>query len=126
MQKIMIIEDEPAIREELALLLKNEGYCPIPVTDFSDVLSQAGQNRPDCILLDICLPERDGFLLCADLRKSVNVPIIFVTSRDSGMDEVRALVWGEMIILQNHIIFLSCWPGSRLFSAEAVKIWKLM
>ena len=94
MQKIMIIEDDSAIRDELALLLKNEGYCPISVTDFSDILSQVDQRRPDLILLDICLPERDGFSLCASLRRSVNMPIIFVTSRDSGMDEVRALSLG--------------------------------
>ena len=91
MQKIMIIEDDPAIRDELALLLDNEGYEPLPVTDFDSVTDQAAREHPDLILLDIGLPKQDGFLLCAALRKAVPVPVIFVTSHDSGLDEVRAL-----------------------------------
>ncbi len=94
MQKIMIVEDDPAIREELALLLKNEGYCPLPVTNFTDVSEQAVRNRPDLILLDIGLPGRDGFSICMGLRKAVSAPIIFVTSRDSSLDEVQALSLG--------------------------------
>ena len=53
MQKIMIIEDDPAIREELALILENEGYTPLVITEFTDVPSQAVQERPNLILLDI-------------------------------------------------------------------------
>ena len=94
MQKIMIIEDDPAIREELALLLENEGYRPLPVTDFYSIPDQAAKEHPDLILLDIGLPGQDGFSLCASLRKVVPAPVIFVTSRDSGLDEVRALSLG--------------------------------
>ena len=94
MPKIMIIEDAPAIREELALLLENEGYTPLVVTEFTDVPSQAVRERPDLILLDIGLPGKDGFSLCAALRKAISAPVIFVTSRDAGVDEVRALSLG--------------------------------
>lgn len=94
MQKIMIIEDDSAIREELVLLLKNEGYCPFPVEDFTDIPKQAKQLCPDLILLDIGLPGQDGFSLCADLRRTGVFPVIFVTSRDSNLDEVRALSLG--------------------------------
>ena len=94
MSQIMIIEDDPVIREELALLLENEGYTPLQVTEFTNVPEQAAQKRPDLILLDIGLPGRDGFSLCAALRKVVHAPVIFVTSRDAGMDEVRALSLG--------------------------------
>ena len=80
MQKILIIEDDPVIRDELSLLLTNEGYSP--------------RYAPDLILLDINLPGQDGFSLCAKLRKLIQAPIIFVTSRDSGLDEVRALSLG--------------------------------
>ena len=52
------------------------------------------QNRPDLILLDIGLPGRDGFSLCAALRRSIDAPIIFVTSRDSSLDEIQALSLG--------------------------------
>ncbi|NBJ93641.1 response regulator transcription factor [Parablautia muri] len=94
MHRIMIIEDEPAVREELALLLKNEGYHVLPVTDFTDVPQQTANYRPHLILLDIGLPGGDGFSLCVNLRKSADVPIIFVTGKDSGADEVKALSLG--------------------------------
>ena len=94
MQKIMIVEDDQAIREELALLLENEGYAPIVGEDISTILEQAGRECPDLVLLDVGLPGRDGFSLCANLRKSVKAPVIFVTSRSSSLDEVRALSLG--------------------------------
>lgn len=94
MYRVMIVEDDDAIRDELTLLLENEGYCPLPVKDFTDVVRQAIANSPDLILLDINLPRRDGFSLCAALRRKVNAPIIFVTSRDSSLDEIQALSLG--------------------------------
>ncbi|WNX83828.1 response regulator transcription factor [Agathobaculum sp. NTUH-O15-33] len=94
MQKIMIIEDDPAIRDELALLLGNEGFEPLTVTDFTLVTAQIAARAPDLILLDLGLPGRDGFSLCAEIHKQSAVPIIFVTSRDSAMDELRALSLG--------------------------------
>ena len=94
MQKIMIIEDDPAIREELALLLENEGYTTLAIKRFTDIPAQAAQEHPNLILLDIGLPGKDGFSLCAALRKAVPAPVIFVTSRDAGADEVRALSLG--------------------------------
>ena len=90
----MVIEDDTAIQEELALLLENEGYTPLVVTNFTDIPGQAVLERPDLILLDIGLPGRDGFSLCAALRKAVSAPVIFVTSRDASTDEVRALSLG--------------------------------
>ena len=94
MQKIMVIEDDTAIQEELDLLLENEGYMPLVVTNFTDIPGQAVLEHPDLILLDIGLPGRDGFSLCAALRKAVSAPVIFVTSRDASTDEVRALSLG--------------------------------
>ena len=90
----MVIEDDTAIQEELALLLENEGYMPLVVTNFTDIPGQAVLERPDLILLDIGLPGRDGFSLCTALRKAVSAPVIFVTSRDASTDEVRALSLG--------------------------------
>lgn len=94
MQKIMIIEDDPTIRDELAMLLESEGYQSVSITDFNGIINQAEQECPNLILLDIGLPGQDGFSLCAALRKAVSAPVIFVTSRDSGLDEVRALSLG--------------------------------
>lgn len=95
MQKIMIIEDDPITREELVLLLKNEAYQPIPVTDFSYILNQVMHCTPDLILMNMELPDKNGLSLCTDIRKAVDIPIILVISRDSAMDELKALSLGE-------------------------------
>lgn len=94
MQKLMIVEDDPVIRGELTLLLKNEGYFPIAVTDFTNIKEQVEQSKPDLILLDVNLPGRDGFSVCADLQTAGCAPIIFVTGRDTSLDEVKALSLG--------------------------------
>lgn len=94
MAKIMIIEDDPAVREELALLLANEGYIPIPVTTFHNTIQQVKEAVPDLILLDLGLPGQDGFSVCTELRRDNNIPIIFVTARDSTADELLALSMG--------------------------------
>ena len=94
MPSILIIEDDPAIREELALLLENQGYQTAVVTQFAAVPDQVRQADPDLILLDLGLPGKDGMALCAAIRKTSQVPIIIVTSRDSANDELRALSLG--------------------------------
>lgn len=94
MQKIMIIEDESSIRDELALLLGNEGYTVISVTDYNGIPMQVKSAQPNLILLDVILPGRDGFALCAEIRRESSIPIIFVTSRDTAMDELQALNMG--------------------------------
>ena len=66
----MVIEDDPVIRDELALLLSNEGYQAAVVTEFTNVAIQVSEHDPDLILLDLNLPVRDGLSLCADIRKA--------------------------------------------------------
>ncbi|MCM1025842.1 MAG: response regulator transcription factor [Roseburia sp.] len=93
MQTIMIVEDDPDIREELAFLLENEGYRVLSVTDFEALPEQTRAACPDLVLLDLGLPGRDGLSLCAAIRKIA--PIIVVTSRTSALDELRALNLGS-------------------------------
>ena len=94
MQKITIVEDDPAMREELVLLLENEGYQVQAITEFTEVVAQVRAFGANLVLLDLGLPGRDGFSLCADLRKTCGVPIILVTSRNSTVDGLRALSLG--------------------------------
>lgn len=94
MSRVIIIEDDPDIRDELALLLTNEGFEVIALTDFLETGTQLEKYRPDLILLDIGLPGRDGFALCKDIRKKSSEPIIFVTSHDNSIDELKALSLG--------------------------------
>lgn len=93
MQTIMIVEDDPVIREELTFLLENENYQVITVSDFETVPEQVRFSRPDLVLLDLGLPERDGLSLCSAIRETA--PIIVVTSRTSTLDELRALKSGS-------------------------------
>ncbi len=93
MQTIMIVEDDPVIREELAFLLKNENYQVLTVTDFETFPEQVYSSCPDLVLLDLGLSGRDGLSLCAAIRKIA--PIIVVTSRTSALDELRALNLGS-------------------------------
>ena len=93
MQTIMIVEDDPVIREELTFLLGNESYQALPVSDFETIPEQVRSSRPDLVLLDLGLPGRDGLSLCAAIREIA--PIIVVTSRNSALDELRALNLGS-------------------------------
>jgi len=89
----MIIEDDPVIQEELAIVLENDGYKVVMVRDFSNIAEQVHSAAPDLILLDLGLPEKDGLSLCAAIRKTA--PVIVVTSRTSTMDELQALSLGS-------------------------------
>lgn len=94
MQTILIVEDDPVIREELQLLLKNEGYRALALKEFTDLPGQVRAQNADLLLLDLGLPGRDGLSLCADIRRESALPIVIVTSRDSTVEELRALSLG--------------------------------
>ena len=94
MKRIMIIEDETTLREELSVLLKNAGYEPIAVTDYSNVSEQMKSANSDLILLDINLPNVNGETLLQDFRKSNDTPVIMLTSRTTEIDEVLSMSYG--------------------------------
>lgn len=93
-QKILIIEDEELIREELKTLLANAGYRIDCIVDFSETLNSIRLVSPDLILLDINLPGQDGYHLCTLIRSFSDVPILFITGRNTAMDELQALTLG--------------------------------
>lgn len=90
----MIIEDAEVIREELQLFLSRYGYEVEAPTDFYQILEQVEKSQPQLILLDINLPVFDGYYICREIRKTSNVPIIVVTSRDSELDELMSMNLG--------------------------------
>ena len=94
MKRIMIIEDETALRDELSVLLKNAGYEPVAVTDYSNVSEQMKSANSDLILLDINLPNVNGETLLQDFRKSNDTPVIMLTSRTTETDEVLSMSYG--------------------------------
>ncbi len=94
MAKITIIEDTETIRQELATFLNRYGYEVIAPTNFENIISIIEKEEPNLILLDINLPVFDGFYICREVRKTSQVPIIVVTSRDSDMDELMSMNLG--------------------------------
>lgn len=91
---ILIVEDEPAIRQELKLLLENALYQVTALEVFEDVAADVLKIGPDLVLLDLNLPGESGFDICTKIRSSSEVPIIFVTSRTDSMDELTGLMKG--------------------------------
>lgn len=91
---IVIIEDEPAIRQELALLLRNALYEVTALDDFHDAAAAALAAAPDLILLDVKLPDKSGFAVCAKVRAVSDVPIIFLTSQTDAADELNGMLGG--------------------------------
>lgn len=90
----MIIEDKPALRDELSVLLQNAGYEPIAVTDYDNVSEQMKVADADLILLDINLPNVNGETLLQDFRKEHDTPVIMLTSRTTEIDEVLSMSYG--------------------------------
>ena len=88
MKKILIIEDDATLREELRLLLENGGYAPCIATDFENAADEAAQLRPDLVLLDILLPDANGQSILRDIRSGSDVPVIMLTSRSTDADEI--------------------------------------
>ncbi len=94
MSKIYIVEDDKAIREELAELLRNSGYEAEYHTDFSASKEKILAAHPDLILMDINIPNLNGEQLLKEIRKETDTPVIMVTSRTSETDEVLSMSYG--------------------------------
>lgn len=90
-KKIVIVEDELFMREELQLILEKEGYDTFCITKFSNVVDEIIAASPDLVLLDLNLPGISGFEICKGLRHKSNVPILVLTGRDQMKDELHAL-----------------------------------
>lgn len=101
MQTIMIVEDDPMIREELAFLLENENYQVLSISDFETIPEQVRSACPDLVLLDLGLPGRDGLSLRAAIRKTA--PVMVVTSRTSFWPGSRQSCGETAAQIQNRI-----------------------
>ncbi len=94
MQKILIIEDDELISNELKNLLDSNNYSSIILNDFKNPLNEILDIKPDLILLDINIPYMNGEILLKNLRESSNIPVIMVTSRNSDIDEALSITYG--------------------------------
>lgn len=94
MTKILIIEDDESICNELSILLEKNNYQTIVLKDFKNALNEILESSPDLILLDINIPYINGESLLQELRKISNVPVIMVTSINSETDEALSISYG--------------------------------
>ena len=94
MAKILIVEDEPQIVRGLSLYLERAGYTTTSVYDGAQAIPAFRQEKPDLILLDLNLPNRDGVDICRAIRSDSAVPIIMLTARSDEMDRLLGLELG--------------------------------
>ncbi len=91
MYKIFVIEDDKKIVNLIEDRLNRYGYNVVTVKDYSNIKSEFMEENPHLVLLDINLPNYDGFFWCREIRTVSNVPIIFISARFSDMDQVMAI-----------------------------------
>lgn len=94
MEKIVIVEDDECIREELKQLLCNAGYDARYLVSFEDASNEIIESQPDLVLLDMNLPGINGLTICDQIRRKGNIPIIFVTGNTTSMDELNCIMRG--------------------------------
>jgi len=93
--RLLVVEDEPNIRELLATSLRFAGFEVHVAADGATALKQAAEHEPDLVVLDVMLPDMDGFTVTRKLRGSGRLlPIVFVTARDSLDDKIKGLTVG--------------------------------
>lgn len=91
---IMIIDDNEQLQNEIGNLLTLNGYSVLKPKSFANIPQIVKENNPALILLDINLPNDDGFKICTEIRSFSKVPIIFITSRNTNIDELMAITLG--------------------------------
>ncbi len=93
--RLLVVDDEPSIRELLTASLRFAGFEVVPAADGAEALKLAEQYRPDLVVLDIMLPDLDGFTVTRKLReRGRDVPVVFLTARDETSDKVTGLTVG--------------------------------
>jgi DNA-binding response OmpR family regulator len=91
---VLVVEDEPTLRETLAEALESEGYRVVVAADGRDALTRFRSERPDLVLLDLMLPELSGIEVTRIIRQESGVPIVMLTAKDSELDKVVGLELG--------------------------------
>ena len=94
MKRIFIVEDDFTIQAQLKTLLSGNGYEVFAVTDFSQTIQQIKAFVPHLVILDIKLPGNNGFEICSEIRTFSDIPIVFVTSSNTDMDELNSIMLG--------------------------------
>ena len=120
-KKILLVDDEPELRKLVTDILSDDGFTNIIEADSVQTgLSSAEQEKPDLALLDVMLPDGDGFSLMKKLRTFTNIPIIFLTAKDEAADKLAGLGLGaddyvvkpflpQELLLRVHAVLRRCY-----------------
>ena len=92
--RVLIVDDDLHIREVIRVALRKAGMTVFEARDGKEALTRFAGDRPDLIILDIGMPEFDGLDVCREIRKSSDVPILFLSARDEEIDRVLGLEIG--------------------------------
>lgn len=93
-ETILVVDDEVNIRELARMYLEQEGFQIVTAVNGQQALEQVRQDPPSLVVLDLMLPEVDGWEVCRQIRKSSNLPIIMLTARDDDVDKIVGLELG--------------------------------
>ena len=129
MKKIIIVEDDKTIAEELYNLLKNSNYNATILADFENAKNEILKSKADLILLDINIPFLNGEMLLKEIRKELNTPVIMVTSKCNETDEVLAYSYGAddyitkpynptILLLKIAALFKRCEQSSNIIHMQ--------
>jgi DNA-binding response OmpR family regulator len=91
---ILVVDDEPTLRETLAEALEADGFQVVTAADGREALARFREHRPDLVVLDLMLPELSGIEVCRIIRHESGVPILMLTARSSELDKVVGLELG--------------------------------
>ena len=101
-RSILIVEDNPSDRQRLEKLLTEAGYLVATAVDGSQAVASAKRNKPDAILMDVNMPEMDGYAATRALHadaETKDIPVILVTAKDQKADKA----WGQMLGAKGYI-----------------------
>jgi len=134
-KKILLVDDEPELRKLVTDILLDDGFMNIIEVDtVQTVLNSARQGKPDLAILDVMLPDGDGFTLMKELRIFTNIPIIFLTAKDEAADKLAGLGLGaddyvvkpflpQELLLRVHAVLRRCYKAdSPLLELEGCTI----
>lgn len=133
MQKILIVEDDLELSQSLKTLLENHGYEADILVSFEHAYDEIMDKNPDLILLDIQIPHMNGEYLLKEIRKSSEVPVIMVTSRNSELDEILTMSYGaddyitkpynpHILLIRMEAILKRTKPSVTLLNYRTVKL----
>lgn len=94
MPEILVVDDDAHIREVVCFALTSNGFATRDAKDGVDALVQFERRRPDLVVLDVLMPERDGISVCTEIRRHSKVPILFLSSKDEEIDRILGLEIG--------------------------------